>query len=80
MFYKFIQVLKKECLIKHVLENDAMAEITKPVRAATENKILTEFYTSITYQYNFKYHMIALTCGKFLNDTDELIYKTETNS
>ena len=50
------------------------------IRAATENKILTEFYTNITYQYNFKYHVIALVCGNFLNDTDELIYKTETNS
>ena len=27
-----------------------------------------------------KYHMISLTCGIFKNDTNELIYKTETDS
>lgn len=34
---------ERQCLTKLVLENDAMAEITKPDMAATENKILTEF-------------------------------------
>ena len=27
-----------------------------------------------------KYHMISLICGIFKNDTNELIYKTETDS
>ena len=27
-----------------------------------------------------KYHMISLTCGILKNDTNELIYKTETGS
>ena len=27
-----------------------------------------------------KYHMISLKCENFLNDTNELIYKTETDS
>ena len=27
-----------------------------------------------------KYHMISLTCGTYKNDTNELIYKTETDS
>ena len=27
-----------------------------------------------------KHHMISLTCGTFKNDTNELIYKAETDS
>ena len=27
-----------------------------------------------------KYHMISLICGNLKNDTNELIYKTETDS
>ena len=27
-----------------------------------------------------KYHMISFICGTHINDTNELIYKTETNS
>ena len=27
-----------------------------------------------------KYHIISFTCGIFKNDTNELIYKTETDS
>ena len=36
--------------------------------------------TEVSQTEKNKYHMISLICGILKNDTDELIYKTETAS
>ena len=36
--------------------------------------------TKWTYTMKDKHHMMSLTCGVFIKDTNELIYRTETDS
>ena len=39
-----------------------------------------DYHTKWSKSEREKYHMISLTCGIFKNDTNELIWKTETDS
>ena len=71
---------ERQCLIKLILGNDAMAKITKPDKGSDRKQILTGFYTNITYQYNFKFHVIALVCGNVLNDMPTKLMVTKGES
>ena len=48
--------------------------------AATWMQLGITILTEVSQKEKDKYHMISLICGILKNDTNEIIYKTETDS